>query len=64
MITTVRNQMTAIIMKKRYSKPHTQVIKIELTSILCGSGDRTIPGWGSGFGQIPGQMPDRGDSLA
>lgn len=64
MITTVRNQMTAIIMKKRYSKPHTQVIEIELTSILCGSGDRTIPGWGDGFGQIPGQMPGRDDSLA
>ncbi len=51
-------------MKKRYGKPNTQVIDIETTSILCGSGDRTIPGWGSGFGQIPGQMPGRDDSLA
>ena len=64
MTTTVRNQMTAIIMKKRYSKPHTQVIDIETTSILCGSADRTIPGWGGGFGQIPGQMSGRDDSLA
>lgn len=51
-------------MKKTYSKPNTQVIGIETTSILCGSGDRTIPGWGSGFGQIPGQMSCRDDSLA
>lgn len=51
-------------MKKTYSKPNTQVIDIETTSILCGSADRTIPGWGGGFGQIPGQMSGRDDSLA
>lgn len=63
MITTVQNQI-AIIMKKTYSKPNTQVIDIETTSILCGSADRTIPDWGGGFGQIPGQMSGRDDSLA
>lgn len=42
-------------MKKIYSKPVTEVINIETTGILCGSGDRSLPpDWGNGFSQIPG----------
>lgn len=42
-------------MKKIYCKPVTEVINIETTGILCGSGDRSLPaGWGNGFAQIPG----------
>jgi len=40
-------------MKKIYCKPVTEVLKIKISRIICGSGDPPSD-WGGGFGQIPG----------
>lgn len=50
-------------MKKIYSKPVTEVLKIKISRIICGSGDPPS-GWGGGFGQVPGLTPDDGNYLA
>lgn len=42
-------------MKKIYSKPLTEVIRIQAPQVLTASGgDQSPAGWGSGFGQVPG----------
>lgn len=42
-------------MKKIYSKPSTEVIRIQTPQVLTASGGDPSPaGWGNGFAQIPG----------
>lgn len=42
-------------MKKIYSKPLTEVIRIQAPQVLTASGGDMPPvNWGSGFGQVPG----------
>ncbi len=38
-------------MKKKYSKPESKVVEIELSRILCGSGEPPV--YRGAFGQIP-----------
>lgn len=40
-------------MKKTYCKPTTEVISIETSKILCGSGDRGIWDYDDAFSQVP-----------
>lgn len=40
-------------MKKIYCKPSTEVINIETSKILCGSGDRGIWDYDDAFSQVP-----------
>ena len=42
-------------MKKIYSKPSTEVIRIQAPQVLTASGGDLPPvGWGNGFAQNPG----------
>lgn len=48
-------------MKKTYSKPCTEVIKIQAPQVLIGS---EIPVWDNEFGQVPGLSQSDGELLA
>ena len=48
-------------MKKTYSKPSTEVIKLETAKILCGS---NVDRWPGPFGQVPGLSQTDGELLA
>ena len=49
-------------MKKKYSKPESKVVEIELSRILCGSGEPPV--YRDAFGQIPGVTQDSENHLA
>ena len=49
-------------MKKKYSKPESKVVEIELSRILCGSGEPPV--YRDAFGQIPGLIQDQENHLA
>lgn len=49
-------------MKKKYSKPESKVVEIELSRILCGSGEPPV--YRGVFGQIPGLIQDSENHLA
>lgn len=48
-------------MKKKYSKPESQVIDIETSRILCSSEPKEYRGV---FGQIPGLIQDSENHLS
>ena len=46
-------------MKKRYSKPVTEVINVETTGILCQSGNRGYREYDDEMSHVPGlNIPD------
>lgn len=49
-------------MKKKYSKPESKVVEIELSRILCGSGEPPV--YRDAFGQILGLIQDSENHLS
>ncbi len=49
-------------MKKKYNKPESKVVEIELSRILCGSGEPPV--YRDELGQIPGLIQDSENHLS